>query len=456
MTHHSASFTRLPLLLCPTSLARAEKKLENMPPRKSVTRSKRKKRDDSEKEELDADEEWSQETENAATPFRMNHFGTDPSVEPLDFSHLQLKKDHLSRPIWITPNGLIILEAFSPIYQQAYDFLVAIAEPIARPEYVHRYLLTPYSLYAAVAVSIETESIIQVLNRLCKTEIPPSVVNFIRESTATFGKAKLVLKDNVYHVESAYPDVLRKLLKNPAISDCRLIDTTDSTNTSTSGDGLTRYAAAQEIETNLNYSKIGEEIESTSNLNSSSTVEGLIRPDADEDDDLDADVIAGTTAGKSRHIAAFKVAREKVELVKKACQDMNYPLMEEYDFKNDSRNPNLACDLKPSTRIRIYQEKSLSKMFGNGRARSGIVVLPCGAGKSLTGVTAASTVKKSTMILCINNVSVKQWKEQLLQWTTIQVRSLPLSLCLSPSLALTSRLPPLLSGRSHLLIHCTI
>jgi DNA excision repair protein ERCC-3 len=58
-------------------------------------------------------------------------------------------------------------------------------------------------------------------------------------------------------------------------------------------------------------------------------------------------------------------------------------------------------------------------MFGNGRARSGIIVLPCGAGKSLTGVTAASTIKKSTMILCPNNVSVKQWKEQFLQWTTM-------------------------------------
>ena len=34
---------------------------------------------------------------------------------------------------------------------------------------------------------------------------------------------------------------------------------------------------------------------------------------------------------------------------------------------------------------RPYQEKSLSKMFGNGRARSGIIVLPCGAGKSLVG-----------------------------------------------------------------------
>lgn len=31
------------------------------------------------------------------------------------------------------------------------------------------------------------------------------------------------------------------------------------------------------------------------------------------------------------------------------------------------------------------QARSMSKMFGNGRARSGIIVLPCGAGKSLVG-----------------------------------------------------------------------
>ena len=58
-------------------------------------------------------------------------------------------------------------------------------------------------------------------------------------------------------------------------------------------------------------------------------------------------------------------------------------------------------------------------MFGNGRARSGIIVLPCGAGKSLTGVTAASTIKKSCIVMCINNASVKQWKEQFVMWTNV-------------------------------------
>jgi DNA excision repair protein ERCC-3 len=58
---------------------------------------------------------------------------------------------------------------------------------------------------------------------------------------------------------------------------------------------------------------------------------------------------------------------------------MNYPMVEEYDFKHDLKNPNIPFGIKESTKIRSYQEKCLSKVFGNGRARSGIIVLPCGA-----------------------------------------------------------------------------
>ncbi len=94
------------------------------------------------------------------------------------------------------------------------------------------------------------------------------------------------------------------------------------------------------------------------------------------------------------------------------------PVLEEYDFRQDNLNANLEIDLKPMTVIRPYQETSLSKMFGNGwvcpflnlrsgsilrpprRARSGIIVLPCGAGKTLVGITAACTIKKSTLVLC--------------------------------------------------------
>ena len=39
--------------------------------------------------------------------------------------------------------------------------------------------------------------------------------------------------------------------------------------------------------------------------------------------------------------------------------------MEEYDFRNDKVNPDVPMDLKPHTRIRRYQERSLSKVSFN-------------------------------------------------------------------------------------------
>ena len=88
--------------------------------------------------------------------------------------------------------------------------------------------------------------------------------------------------------------------------------------------------------------------------------------------------------------------------MKRRCIELDLPPLEEYDFRNDKNplNPDLEIDLQPTTNIRPYQERALAKMFGNGRGRSGVVVLPCGAGKTLVGITASSTIRKSTLVIC--------------------------------------------------------
>uniref|UniRef100_A0A8K9XT64 General transcription and DNA repair factor IIH helicase/translocase subunit XPB n=1 Tax=Oncorhynchus mykiss TaxID=8022 RepID=A0A8K9XT64_ONCMY len=110
---------------------------------------------------------------------------------------------------------------------------------------------------------------------------------------------------------------------------------------------------------------------------------------------------------------------EMIEELQKRCINMEYPLLAEYDFRNDTVNPDINMDLKATAVLRPYQEKSLRKMFGNGRARSGVIVLPCGAGKSLVGVTAACTVRKRCLVLGNSSVSVEQWKAQFKMWSTI-------------------------------------
>lgn len=320
-----------------------------------------------------------------------------------DFSYLKLKPDHFSRPIWISPNdGRIILESFSPLAEQAQDFLITIAEPISRPSHIHEYRITAYSLYAAVSVGLETDDIILVLNRLSKVPVAESIINFIKAATVSYGKVKLVLKHNRYFVESTQADILQMLLKDPVIGPLRI---QSSENIVTSNGLITSASEPSNIV--IPGTKKNDSTKEDPANNGAEDIFASVVGNRDDDDDMDT-------------IHSFEIAHDSVEIVKRRCQDIEYPVLEEYDFRHDARNPDLEIDLKPSTQIRPYQEKSLSKMFGNGRARSGIIVLPCGAGKTLVGITAACTIRKSVIVLCTSSVSVMQWRQQFLQWCTIQ------------------------------------
>ena len=115
---------------------------------------------------------------------------------------------------------------------------------------------------------------------------------------------------------------------------------------------------------------------------------------------------------------SVEVDQDKLEILQKRTMEVEFPLLAEYDFRHDTINPDINIDLKPNAVLRPYQEKALRKMFGNGRGRSGVIVLPCGAGKSLVGVTACCTVRKKAIVLCNSGVSVEQWKQQFKMWST--------------------------------------
>lgn len=305
-------------------------------------------------------------------------------------SQMQLKVDHGSRPIWVAPNGHIFLESFSPVYKHAHDFLIAISEPVCRPEHIHEYKLTAYSLYAAVSVGLQTNDIIEYLKRLSKTSIPQGIIEFIQLCTLSYGKVKLVLKQNKYFVESPHPEILQKILKDPVVQSCRL-----KRAESTDGDGFI-VSAQDKIKSNLFNSKVAGAAAGAA-ANNSTAAGGKI-----DDKAANAAAVDGATVVPdditnfyekidneddeetlNLDTVSFEVDQEKIEVLQKRCIEIEHPLLAEYDFRNDTRNPDINIDLKPAAVLRPYQEKSLRKMFGNGRARSGVIVLPCGAGKSL-------------------------------------------------------------------------
>jgi len=66
--------------------------------------------------------------------------------------------------------------------------------------------------------------------------------------------------------------------------------------------------------------------------------------------------------------------------------------------------------------IRDYQTKAVEKFWDGG---SGVVVLPCGAGKTIVGAAAMSKAKTNTLILVTNTVAARQWRAELLKRTTL-------------------------------------
>ena len=330
----------------------------------------------------------------------------DPNFGYKDFSSLSLKPDHANRPLWIDPlKGTITLESFSPLAPQAQDFLTTISEPLSRPTHLHEYRLTGNSLYAAVSVGLQPSDIINFLERLTKTPLPETIKSFILDFTKSYGKIKVVLKHNRFFVESTDPSMLQMLLQDEVIGPQRLQGT----------EGITQQAAPQMGGLVIPGTKDAAGVQQTSQQ-----ADGNAAPSGNrQEDEILMAIRDDDDDEEQAQVHSFEIPNEAVEPVKARCQAMGCPALEEYDFRNDEINPNLDIDLKPNARIRNYQEKSLSKMFGNGRAKSGIIVLPCGAGKTLVGITAGCTIKKGTIILCTSSMSVVQWRNEFLRWSNI-------------------------------------
>ncbi len=66
--------------------------------------------------------------------------------------------------------------------------------------------------------------------------------------------------------------------------------------------------------------------------------------------------------------------------------------------------------------LRPYQEQAIDNFFAGG---SGVVVLPCGAGKTLVGAGAMARAETTTLILVTNTVSARQWRSELLRRTSL-------------------------------------
>ncbi|MCK4306227.1 MAG: DEAD/DEAH box helicase, partial [Candidatus Eisenbacteria sp.] len=121
---------------------------------------------------------------------------------------------------------------------------------------------------------------------------------------------------------------------------------------------------------------------------------------------------------------SFRIAPEARGRVKQALVKIGFPAE---DLAGYAPGETLPIALRDQTRagealvLRPYQREAAAAFHAGGSARggSGVIVLPCGAGKTVVGMACMAQVESSTLILTTSVTATRQWMSELLDKTTL-------------------------------------
>jgi DNA excision repair protein ERCC-3 len=110
--------------------------------------------------------------------------------------------------------------------------------------------------------------------------------------------------------------------------------------------------------------------------------------------------------------------------IKQALIKIGYPVEDLAGYDEGNKYP---FNLRPTSisgkkfGMRDYQRASVEVFHAGGRNEggSGVVVLPCGAGKTIVGIGVMQIIGAETLILVTNTLSIRQWKTEILDKTDI-------------------------------------
>jgi len=92
------------------------------------------------------------------------------------------------------------------------------------------------------------------------------------------------------------------------------------------------------------------------------------------------------------------------------------------DLAGYQEGESLEVNLKDRSKLRDYQQEATNIFYAQGSVRggSGVIVLPCGAGKTMVGIDTLALLKTKTLILTPSISSLRQWQKEILNWTDLK------------------------------------
>ncbi len=261
------------------------------------------------------------------------------------------------KPLVVQGDGTIFLEVDSDPDRSCRDKISKFAELVKSPEHIHTYKVTPLAVWNAASTGTGLNEMLDTLSKNSKYEIPGNIVRNIQDWYRRYGKVKLVKAPNG-GVESFDPDYIYLFSED--------------------------QSALREI-------------------SSRKAIQGFLD---------------GWVGLNSIRVRSFYRGRLKQALIK-----VSYPVEDLIGFQpGDPLIFSLAKKTSSGNDfyLRSYQKEAIQAFIAGGDgSRSGVVVMPSGAGKTVVGMGAMEKISENTLIITTGTVAVRQWIREINDKSTI-------------------------------------
>lgn len=272
-------------------------------------------------------------------------------------------------PLIVQGDRSLLLDVHAPLAEECRNALIPFAELEKSPEHLHTYRLTPLSLWNAASAGFSADDAAAVLQKYARYDVPQSVIAWIKETASRFGKITLL----------AGPDI----------------------------EVPVKEGSAEKIIEHYLYLK-ADSLPVYKEIFANHSVKKLLTASSDSNAPEHSFLIHLTDRGT----------------IKQLLLQAGWPVKDQVALTDGEP---LNVSLRQTTaagqplQIREYQTGAARALVGDKGPGTGFgtIVLPCGAGKTIVGMTIMDMLKTSTLIITTNISAVHQWIDELLDKTNL-------------------------------------
>lgn len=288
-------------------------------------------------------------------------------------------------PLIVQGDRTLLLDVHAPLANECRNDLIPFAELERSPEHLHTYRLTPLSLWNATSAGLTPDDAVAVLEKYARYDVPQNITMWIKETASRFGKLRLI-PGPVIQVPVKTAEVLKAHVG------------VDSVHT----------VEEQYLYLVANARNVYLEIKANPHAKK------LLEPCEYAPDEIKNPV--ELTEEEKQYCFRLKLTDRGT--IKQVLLNSLWPVKDEVQLEDGEP---LDFSLREETsagkpfEIRGYQKNAAQALVGNKGPGTGFgtIVLPCGAGKTIVGMTVMDLLKTSTLIITTNISAVHQWIQEL-------------------------------------------